>query len=374
LVGLTLSHAFKSICVRQHNGANAQDVLKPSEKILNSTRAARLALIVCLLCPALLRAQAKSDYAALLQKAADLEDLRSPGNPSFQLEANLLFTDIAGKKFPGTYNLLWSSPDEWREEIHLGPYTRIRVGGPRRYWQQRSIDFELPHVFELSDMLDFASLLRLEAQSPNGKRKSRNDRGEESNCVEFQVRKHFPDSEICIDSSSGLLKSEKTGSGGAETLPAMTSREYSDFTKFGGKVFPKSIRGMAGKNPLIEFSVTHLGLLDHPDAASFAPPPGAQPWATCESPAGNTNELIQQPMPIYPEASKRNHVQGNVVIYAVIGEDGATLNLKLIEAPDKDLASSALTAVSKWRYTPKVCNGIPIALEDFIRVVYTLGG
>jgi hypothetical protein len=327
-----------------------------------------------LLYPFLLRAQAKPDYSTLLQKAADSEDLRSPGNPPFQLDANILFTDSAGKKFPGTYSLFWSSPDQWREEIHLGPYKRIRVGAPGKYWQQRSIDYELPHVFELSNMLGYAALLRREAQSSNGKLKSRNDHGVKLDCVEPQVRRGHPDKEICLDSSDGTLKWEKLETGGTEALPAMTSREYSDFTKFGDRVFPKSIRGMAGRDSLIDFSVTHLGPLDHTDASLFAALPGAQSWARCESPDEIKSEFVQQPFPVYPEVSKTNHVQGIVVMYDVIGEDGVPRNLKVLSSPDKNLTASALTAVGGWRYAPRTCNGVPFAVEDIVHIIFTLGG
>src|SRR5277367_5664790 len=130
---------------------------------MSMLKAANFAILAYLLSPFALRAQAKPDYSTLLQKAADSEDLRSPGSPPFQLNANLLFTDPYGKKVPGTYVLLWMSPDQWREEIRIDSYTRIRFGGPGKYWQQRSIDFELPHVFELTRMLDTASILRREA-------------------------------------------------------------------------------------------------------------------------------------------------------------------------------------------------------------------
>jgi TonB family protein len=335
------------------------------------TKTTYLAFLACLLCPFLLHAQGKAGYAAMLQKAADSEDLRSPGSPPFQLDANLLLTDGVGKKFPGTYRLLWSSPDQWREEIHLGPYTRIRVGAPGKYWQQRSTEFDLPHIFELSNMVDYTSLLRREAQSPNGKMKNRSNHGVKWDCVELQARKGLPDKEICLDSTDGTLMSEKMETAAVDPTE-LTSREYSDFAKFGEKVFPKTIRGMAGGTQLIDFSVTHLSPLDHTDASLFAAPPGAQPWARCESPDEKKSEFIQQPVPVYPEVSKSHHVQGTVLIYAVIGEDGVTRNLKVVSAPDKNLAESAITAVAGWRYVPRTCSGVPFAVEDIVNVIFTL--
>jgi TonB family protein len=341
---------------------------------MSMPKAASFAALACLLCTFSLRAQTKADYATLLQKAADAEDLRSPGSPPFQLNANLLFTDPYGKKVPGTYVLLWLSPDQWREEIHIDSYIRIRFGGPGKYWQQRSIDFELPHVFELTHMLDIASILRREALFPKGKLKTKTDHGVKLDCVELPGSSDLPDKEICLDDLSGTLVSEKMDPVDEHALSDLTSHEYSNFTKFGGKTLPQTIRGVAGRYSRIEYSVTEIGSPDHPSEALFIPPPNAQPWTKCEFPTDAKNALLQQPMPIYPQVSKDNHVQGNVSLYMVIGEDGVPRNLKVIAAGDRNLASASLQAVQKWRYAPKTCNGVPFAVEDFITVVFTLGG
>ena len=210
-------------------------------------KAISIAALAFLLCSFPLRAQAKPDYATLLQKAADAGDLRSPGSAPFQLNANLLFTDSYGKKIPGTYVLLWMSPDQWREEIHIDSYSRIRFGGPGKYWQQRSIDFELPYVFELTHMLDTASILRREALSPKGKLKTKTDHGVKLDCVELPGSSDLPDKEICLDDLSGMLVSEKMDPVDEHALSDLTSHEFSNFTKFGGKTLPQTIRGVASR-------------------------------------------------------------------------------------------------------------------------------
>lgn len=82
---------------------------------------------------------------------------------------------------------------------------------------------------------------------------------------------------------------------------------------------------------------------------------------------------LSQPAPIYPEPAKRNHISGTVVLHAVIGTDGHIHSLKVISAPDPDLAISAIAAVRTWVYKPYLLLGVPTDVETTINVNYTFG-
>ena len=73
--------------------------------------------------------------------------------------------------------------------------------------------------------------------------------------------------------------------------------------------------------------------------------------------------------PIYPPEARRMHVQGSVVIDAKVTTSGQVEELKLVSG-DPLLAPAAMDAVRKWRYTPYLLNGKPIAKETRITISF----
>lgn len=66
--------------------------------------------------------------------------------------------------------------------------------------------------------------------------------------------------------------------------------------------------------------------------------------------------------PAYPLEAKRQHIQGDVVLRALIDEKGNILSLQ-VESGDPLLAEAALAAVKTWKYKPWILNGEPIQAD-----------
>ncbi|MGH9733151.1 MAG: energy transducer TonB [Candidatus Acidiferrales bacterium] len=90
---------------------------------------------------------------------------------------------------------------------------------------------------------------------------------------------------------------------------------------------------------------------------------------------GNVQQanLIHEVQPIYPEIAKTAHIQGTVLLHAIIGKDGTIKQLQYISGPPL-LMRNAMSAVQQWRYRPTLLNGEPVEVETTISVVFTLGG
>jgi TonB family protein len=82
--------------------------------------------------------------------------------------------------------------------------------------------------------------------------------------------------------------------------------------------------------------------------------------------------LIHQETPRYPQEAKDNHIQGTVLLHAVIGKDGTIRLLDLNEGVCA-LAGSSMEAVKNWRYKPTLLNGEPVEVDTTISVIFTLG-
>ncbi len=75
--------------------------------------------------------------------------------------------------------------------------------------------------------------------------------------------------------------------------------------------------------------------------------------------------------PQYPPDAKKAHVQGIVILDAVINEQGQVEKLKVVSGPAV-LQQSALDAVRQWTYKPFLLDGQPVAVETTINVHYSL--
>jgi protein TonB len=60
---------------------------------------------------------------------------------------------------------------------------------------------------------------------------------------------------------------------------------------------------------------------------------------------------LRRPMPVYPEEAKEKHVQGAVILHAIISKTGTVESLDVTSGAE-ELRDSALTAFRQWTYKP----------------------
>ena len=82
--------------------------------------------------------------------------------------------------------------------------------------------------------------------------------------------------------------------------------------------------------------------------------------------------LVHQVAPVYPHDAKKHHIQGTVLLHAIIAQDGTMKTVEYVSGPP-ELTDSAIEAVTEWRYKPTLLRGEPIEVDTTISVVYRLG-
>jgi protein TonB len=82
--------------------------------------------------------------------------------------------------------------------------------------------------------------------------------------------------------------------------------------------------------------------------------------------------LIYQVEPQYPAIAKQLHIEGTVIVRAIISRDGVITRAEA-ESGQTLLARAALAAVRQWRYRPYYLNHEPIEVETEITVNFVLG-
>jgi len=84
-------------------------------------------------------------------------------------------------------------------------------------------------------------------------------------------------------------------------------------------------------------------------------------------------ELIYQAAPDYPADAKKQGIEGDVWIKALVNKDGRTAKVLLAESSAvPSLDKSALAAASKFRYDPAVQGDKPVTVWVKFKVKFTL--
>jgi TonB family protein len=79
---------------------------------------------------------------------------------------------------------------------------------------------------------------------------------------------------------------------------------------------------------------------------------------------------LQKMDPKYPPDLIKQHVEGQVILYAIIGKDGAVRNIQLVHSVEPELDKDAMEALSHWKFRPGTRDGEPVELEAVIYIPF----
>jgi len=82
-------------------------------------------------------------------------------------------------------------------------------------------------------------------------------------------------------------------------------------------------------------------------------------------------QLIKRIEPNYPPLARQAHIQGTVVIDAILDEHGNVVEMKVVSGPPL-LIQAAIDAVKQWKYEPTYLNDQPVAVQMNVTVTFQL--
>jgi len=74
--------------------------------------------------------------------------------------------------------------------------------------------------------------------------------------------------------------------------------------------------------------------------------------------------------PKYPQDLIQDHVEGEVILYALIRADGSVDSIQVVRKLDKQLDANAVAAFSQWKFAPATKNDQPVDLEAIIHIPF----
>jgi TonB family protein len=79
---------------------------------------------------------------------------------------------------------------------------------------------------------------------------------------------------------------------------------------------------------------------------------------------------VEKVDPKYPPTLIREHVDGEVVLYAIIRKDGSVDSIQVVRELDPQLDQNAVEALAQWRFRPGGRDGAPVELEAVVHIPF----
>ncbi|WP_199555037.1 energy transducer TonB [Sandaracinobacteroides hominis] len=128
---------------------------------------------------------------------------------------------------------------------------------------------------------------------------------------------------------------------------------------------PPSITAVVMETPPPPAPVAPVVKAESPPAPPAAPAPAVA--------ADLSSSMIEAAPPRYPLESRRLKEQGTVVLELLLGLDGRVERILVRTSSGSNrLDQAALNAVRKWRWSPTVRNGTPVAVRGLVEIPFVL--
>ncbi|HWW16759.1 MAG TPA: hypothetical protein VN310_19010 [Candidatus Dormibacteraeota bacterium] len=345
-----------------------------------------LVLLILIIIPTLSPANDKEKAASWIAKAAELSNLKGHGSKPFRLR--LQWKSGYGTVIAtGAYQLFWTSPEQWREELRIGDNVAIRVATGGKVWVERGDDFLSYPAYQLENML--AILWGLGSDDPGQVKQlfTQSIEGANSQCVKFE-RKDSWINQMCFGangtllamskavSTNAMMDAERTGviAGGTlklggPGLSASNTYNFMQYAQSGDKLFPRHMLVLSQKVPTVEVFVEDIQYTKPPDSVHESPvPDGASLTAVCTVDAaelGRRATLASIPSQFEAKLSRFIHFGGAARLYGIVGTDGNVRNETLISSESglsgqsKDFGDIAAQIAQTMKYKPFMCAGAP---------------
>ena len=74
--------------------------------------------------------------------------------------------------------------------------------------------------------------------------------------------------------------------------------------------------------------------------------------------------------PKYPPEMIQAHVEGEVILYAIIRKDGSVDSIQVVHSLDPQLDVNSMQALASWKFRPATREGVPVELETVVHIPF----
>jgi TonB family protein len=308
------------------------------------------------------------DPNALMQLAARVNGLGSPDMKPWHLKANYQTFDANGKpKDQGVFEEWWASPDKYKISYTSASFNQVQyrkgkdtlVTGdtdwpslPEKMVERYFVD---PFSGNDEEMVRKYQALEVNAAKVHLRCVRSTDPGGSVVLSTFCFEKHIP--AIRVEMPFGGM-----------------GIYFNDIVRSKGQYVAEQVTAQRSGKPFMTAQLVTLEPLPTLEGAEFTAPASAvtpkHPWSV--APGVIAGYKVGGDDIKYPPDAKAAHLEGDVVLRAVITKAGTVEDIKAISGPPI-LQQAAISAVYTWRYSPYLRDGQPVEVETEVKVDFTLG-
>jgi protein TonB len=184
--------------------------------------------------------------------------------------------------------------------------------------------------------------------------------------------------------SGGRAPASSTSGGGVRIMPGTPGRPAASPGVVAGNTQPRSLldrlqpgmppEGLLGPKRIykLQVSMPNFASATGSWVLSFAEMfPIAVESPGSAAPAGLSGpEPLLKVDPKYPPELRSRHVEGEVILYAVIRGNGAVDSIQLLRGLEPRLDANAMQAFALWKFRPAERQGAPVEIEAVVRIPF----
>jgi TonB family protein len=312
----------------------------------------------------------QQSWRNIFEKARATVNVRVPTVEAYRLQGDVRLWTKKDAPSPGKYLFVWTPEGKWREEVVFNGYRRVRIGNGKQFWQVRTPEFENAAIAGLDELLKVGRSLHVDEGDRLKKIRPEKIEGVDGSCVRDTSSRGYSET-FCFDANSGELLRHAPEKNSGEIPWRVVWQEFSRYQPWGSKSFPRTLRGYNGKQLVLEVQLEEIVSPGQITPTFFEPAKEATVWGDCTEAA--PWKIKDRPQPVYPESARARKVQGTVILYAIIEDDGHISSLRMAHSAGTELDQSAAQAVSHWTYErTDGCKEVIGRTETFIDVIFWL--
>ncbi len=149
----------------------------------------------------------------------------------------------------------------------------------------------------------------------------------------------------------------------------------SNFAALGPEARPEVLLG-PGQVYTMHVNMPNLTSASGSWILSFAEMDASGDGPLAVNPRGSQSVGLVGPAPLrkvdprYPQDLRKDRVEGEVILYAVIRKDGSVDSIQLVRGVDPELENNAMVALAGWKFRPAERGGLPVELVAIVRIPF----
>ena len=310
----------------------------------------------------------KKEVMEWVRKAREASDLQSPDAAPYHLVAKIRYT-MNEKTMDGTYEILWSAPDQYRVEFRMGDIGETDlVLGDKKYVKRNTPTMTLP-MWTISSLLFFSKPMPSAPSSDSVQKLSWVGVGANRQICAIVGESATLDHEFCFDAETTEVTAIDTHpKSHSPVVNAATTMDLTEYANLGKMRYPQRLLRRSGPEA-IDVTVEKWEAVEKVDENVFAPLSNSVVWGWCSAPEikmPNSNSPHVLPLNVDPISGTLSFPYFG--LYKVVRADGTVKEATLMFGDPKGPAKELLDRQRHDRSAVHICGGKPVEYETVFAI------